>query len=200
MRIILLFTCMLLYGFINGQDFPTTKGDDKDISVKLKMMYGIIFKQFMISPNYCLSNKNEISFGILYRHTEIAYIIDWKRVPGVAKYYGFNLGYIPITKNEKKICIRNEFNLMMSLVYTKIHTTGKEQIFTPVLLGVIYWGPNLKIRLSNKINVCIQYQLGIGYGTTSSSGIVAVEPIGTRLYTELLPSVDLQYNFNKKNR
>jgi len=181
------------YGFCQEN---LKKNENSIRSVKLRMMYGIIFKQYLFNPSYCMTNKNEISFGIYYRNFESEYLINWKKYYGVARFYGCNLGLITNVTSKKKLSFRNEFNIKVSIVYNEVNYLEKKINFDPLLLGVIYYGPNLRIKASSRTNICFLYQIGLGYGTYSSSKIVGLIPTGSGFYVDVMPSLDFQLIIN----
>ncbi len=164
-------------------------------SLKVRVMKGLFIDQFEINPNYCISNKSEISMGIYYRYSEFNSLISFKSVLTPVTFYGLKFGYIPNIKREKKVCIRWESNLAISLIYTKI--IYNETVYTsfPVFAGTLFFGPNLKIQITNEFDLCFTYKLGIGIGTNSSTSFTSVNTAGSEIFGVALPFMDLQYKF-----
>ena len=201
-KIITVIVLITIPYFTNGQNNNSNNNDENDNitnvshSLKLRMMIGIFRNQFEINPNYCINRKSEMMFGINYRFSEVDYLVRFKVVPAKAFLYGINFGYIFNSKRDKKIALRFETDLHLSLIYTEILYLEKKYYSTPVLATTIYFVPNLKISIFNNIDLCLLYKFGINFGTNSSFPFTyEVRPVGFGRLYYLFPFIDLQYHF-----
>ncbi len=195
-KLLLVATNILLTSYFSYCQNLENKNIFKTVtSLKLRVMKGVFINQFEINPNYCLSKKSEISFGVYYRYSEFEALISLKRVATPVTFYGLKFGLIPYIKKEKKICLRWESDLAISLIYTRIKYNEKVFSSYPVLAGTLFFGPNLKIQITKKVDLCFTYQIGIGIGTNSSTPFSFVNTYGSQIFGEAIPFIDLQYKF-----
>jgi hypothetical protein len=193
MRLLLIFFIISVYA--SGQNVRESESTELLKSIKLQYWHGVIFPQNYIALSYCIQKNNEISLGAYYRNTKYEYLINWEEKDAIATYFGFNFGYIRNNKLNKRFCFISSINCSISLVNTYFPAFDKKTI-EPVLLGVLYWGPKLKYRLSKKISIDFIYNIGIGYGTSSTIENLSEPPVGEGLIYEILPSFEINYIFN----
>ena len=166
-------------------------------SIELGGLYGVLLKQYIINLNYCTQfEKREYKFGIYYRELNIDYLVGFNRAEAKATYFGLKFSYINNIKPENKISVTFKEDFTMSLVYTDLLYKNNHYSTAPVLLSVLYFGPNFKINISKKININLSYQLGIGYGLNSSHIYYNTYPVGAFTYIELVPFINLKYFIN----
>jgi hypothetical protein len=189
--------CLLLSECVRGQNAKQNENIESLTSIKINYWYGIIYPQNYISFNYCIQKKSEISIGVFYRNIQYEYLINWELEYAKAKYYGINFGFIPNNKINRRFSFISTYSCSFSLVTTEFPSLNKKTI-EPVLLGVLYWGPKIKYRFSNKLSINFMYQIGIGYGTASTIENLYEIPAGEGFVFDLLPSFEINYFFNSK--
>ena len=82
-------------------------------------------------------------------------MIKYEKVPATATYYGLKFGYINNIKPQKKIGIRFESDILITLIYTEFHYDENYIEAEPVLAANLYYGPNFNIRLFKNIDLSI---------------------------------------------
>lgn len=150
---------------IKSQDSNTNNFEYNKI-LQIGAMYGGIFDQFIINPNYCVIRKKQMySIGLYYRNTDFEYLINLKTVPANAKFYGLKLGYINNAKLQKKFSFRMEYDLLINIIESKFEYNNELFLSPSVLSYILCFGPNINFRVIRNIDISLLLQIGVGYGT-----------------------------------